>query len=118
MIEEKIKEALSPFNIPLHKSFHRGKGENYLTWEIINNSPVVFADDEDVFESTQIRVHAFLGDSPFESKNINPESLRQKIKKALCKSDFTVTSSLESYEEDTKYHHVVVDAHYENYIDD
>lgn len=118
MIEEKVVNALAQFNLPLHKSFHRGKGENYLTWEILNNIPVSFANDEDVYESTQIRIHAFLGDSPFEEKDVNPEKTRQKIKRALRKGGFTIKGSGESYEEDTKYHHITVDAQIENSIDE
>ena len=76
--------------------------DEYLVYNYADERPVVYGDNTDLLDTTNIQLHFFTRKDPQPMKAI----MRQRLRGA----GFTITATSQYYEDDTKYHHVVVEA--------
>jgi len=105
-----VTSALSSLELPVFPNVYDGTKAEYITFNYSDERPAVRADDEDILDETTIQVHYFT--------KTNPQSMKKAIRKALRAAGFSIISTQEFYESDTKYYHVVVEAYVEGIIDD
>lgn len=105
-----IISALSPLGLPVSPNTYEGTADEYITFNYADERPTVRADDTDILDETEIQVHYFTRG--------NPQTNKRAIRKALRASGFTILSTSEFYENDTKLTHIVVEAWIEGVIQD
>lgn len=105
-----VKSALSSLNLPVSANNYDGSEEEYITFNYADERPVLYGDDTDLYDETVIQVHYF-------TKN-NPQTNKKAIRRLLRANGFTIISTQEFYENDTKYIHVAVEAWIEGTIED
>jgi hypothetical protein len=89
---------------------YTGSASEYITFNYADERPEVYADDEDLLDSTIIQVHFF-------TKG-NPQTNKKAIRRLLRDAGFMIQSTQEIYENDTGYTHVIVYAWIDGIIDD
>lgn len=109
-VNELIQNSLAPLNLPVFANVYTGSAADYITFNYADERPILYADDVDEFDETTIQVHYFTQE--------NPQAMKKQIRKLLRQNGFSIESTQELYERDTKYNHVVVYANIESYIDD
>ncbi len=105
-----VISALSPLGLPVSANVYEGTADEYVTFNYADERPVVRADDTDILDETEIQVHYFTRG--------NPQPNKKAIRKALRASGFTILSTSEFYESDTKFTHIVVEAWIDGVIND
>lgn len=105
-----IISALNSLKLPVSPNTYEGTADEYITFNYVNESPSLYADDTDVLDETTVQVHYFTRG--------NPQSKKKAIRRLLRVSGFTITNTLELYESDTKFTHVVVEASIGSIIND
>jgi len=105
-----IISSLSPLGLPVSANVYEGTAEEYITFNYADERPALRADDTDLYDETTVQVHYF-------TKG-NPQPNKKAIRKALRASGFTIISTSEFYESDTKYIHIVVEAVIDGVIND
>ena len=105
-----IISALSSLNIPVSPNVYEGSATEYIVFNYADERPALNADDTDILDDTTIQVHYF-------TKG-NPQTNKKVIRRLLRASGFSIVSTREFYETDTKYTHVVVEANIDGVIDD
>lgn len=109
-INQLVKSALAPTNLPVEINVYDGTETEYIRFNYADERPIISADDEDIFDETTIQVHYFVRG--------NPQANKKAIRKLLKAVGFTIQSTQELYETDTDYTHVIVYASIEGIIDD
>lgn len=104
-----IISALSSLNLPVTANVYEGTADEYITFNYADERPALRADDTDIYDETEIQVHYFTRG--------NPQPNKKAIRKALRASGFTIISTSEFYESDTKFVHIVVEAVIEGIIE-
>lgn len=87
-----------------------GDATDYITFNYTDERPALSADDEDIYDTTSIDVHYF-------TKG-NPQANKKAIRRQMRAAGFSIMSTQEIYEDDTKYTHVIVSCSIGGYIDD
>lgn len=87
-----------------------GTAEIYGTWNYSDERPILYGDDTDLCDVTYVQIHGFTKGST--------KSIKRGIRTALRSVNFTITNTLELYEDDTGYYHVVVEAYIEGIQED
>lgn len=105
-----VISALSSLNLPVSANVYEGAADEYITFNYADERPALRADDTDIYDETEIQVHYFTRG--------NPQTNKKAIRKALRASGFTILSTSEFYETDTKYTHIVVEAVIEGVVND
>ena len=105
-----IISALNSLKLPVFPNAYEGAADEYITFNYVNESPSLYADDTDVLDETAVQVHYFTRG--------NPQSKKKAIRRLLRVSGFTITNTLELYESDTKFTHVVVEVSIGSIIND
>jgi hypothetical protein len=105
-----VISALSPLGLPVSANVYEGTADEYVTFNYADERPALRADDTDILDVTEIQVHYFTRG--------NPQTNKKAIRRLLRASGFTILSTSEFYESDTKYTHVVVEAVIEGAIND
>ncbi len=105
-----IISALNSLNVPVEANFYEGKSDEYIYFVYADERPALRADDTDILDETVVQVHYFTKGDPQKNK--------KAIRRLLRQSGFTIISTSEFYESDTKYNHVVVEAQIEGTIND
>lgn len=105
-----IISALSPLGLPISANVYEGAADEYITFNYSDERPALRADDTDIYDETEIQVHYFTRG--------NPQTNKKAIRRLLRASGFTILSTSEFYENDTKFNHVVVEAWIEGVIQD
>lgn len=102
---EKLKIFLSAIDesVKAYPDFHRGHGENYITYEIITEQDAMFADDEPNAQIDTVRVHYFT--------KSNPNEMKKAVRCALRANGFSISYTEQLRESnDTGYYHVIIQA--------
>jgi hypothetical protein len=102
--------ALYPLNIPVVPNVYEGSADEYIVFNYADERPIMSGDDTDLFDRTTIQIHYF-------TKN-NPQANKKAIRRLLRAAGFTIISTAELYEDDTRYSHVVVEAEIDGAIDE
>lgn len=102
--------ALASLSLPVEPNVYEDKAEEYIVFNYADERPVLYMDDVDELDETTIQVHYFTRG--------NPQTNKKAIRKALRAAGFTIISTSEFYEDDTKYTHIVVEAWIEGEIND
>ena len=105
-----IGTALTSLSLPVYADVYEGTADEYIVFNYADERPALRADDNDELDETVIQVHYFTKSNPLSNK--------KAIRKALRTAGFTIISTSEFYESDTKFYHVVVEAWIEGVIDD
>ena len=105
-----IMSALVSLKLPVFPNAYEGAADEYITFNYVNESPSLYADDTDVLDETTVQVHYFTRG--------NPQPKKKAIRRLLRVSGFTISNTLEFYEKDTKFTHVVVEASIGSIIND
>ena len=105
-----IISALSSLNLPVSANIYEGTADEYITFNYSDERPALRADDTDIYDETTVQVHYFTRG--------NPQTNKRAIRRLLRASGFTILSTSEFYESDTKYIHIVVEAWIEGVIQD
>lgn len=105
-----IISGLSSLNLPVFANVKVGTAEEYITFNYADERPALRADDTDLLDETTVQVHYFTkGD---------PQANKKAIRKALRSAEFTIISTSEFYESDTKYTHIVIEVWTEGTVND
>ena len=105
-----VISALSPLGLPVSPNTYEGTADEYIIFNYADERPTVRADDTDLYDETTVQVHYFTRG--------NPQPNKKAIRRLLKASGFTILSTSEFYESDTKYTHIVVEAWIEGVIQD
>lgn len=105
-----IISALSSLNLPVTANVYEGTADEYITFNYADERPALRADDTDLYDETTVQVHYFTRG--------NPQTNKKAIRRLLKASGFTIISTSEFYESDTKLQHIVVEAWIEGVIND
>ena len=105
-----MQSAFSDMPMKTYPLFYKGDDVEYIVWQYLDERPSVNADDIDVYDITDVRVHLF---TPR-----NPKKYKKQVRNRLRRSGFVILSTNEFYEDDTRYYHITVDASIEGVIDD
>lgn len=98
---EKLQSLLTAsVSCAVYADFHYGKGETYITHEIVSERDSAYADNLPHEQIDTMRVHIF-------TKN-NPVEIKQLVKKLLRNNDFTISYTEQLREGDTGYSHVII----------
>ena len=109
-VDSLIVSALSSLSLPVYADVYLGDETDYITFNYADERPALRADDTDIYDETAIQVHYFT--------KSNPDTTKKAIRRLLRASGFTIISTSQFYEDDTKYRHVVVEAWIEGTIND
>jgi hypothetical protein len=109
-VNSMIKNALSSLNMPVYANVYDGNKEEYITFNYADERPALRADDTDLYDETVIQVHYFTKE--------NPQANKKTIRRLLREAGFNVINTVDLYETDTKYHHIVVEVWIDGIIDD
>lgn len=107
---EILCEVLEPLGFPVAENVYIGDEEEYITFNVLSERPVLSADDECIEEVSSCYVHFFTRNDPHGNKT--------KIKKILHKNDIGITDIECLYENETGFNHIVFHIEvsgYENY---
>ena len=107
--------AGTAFGLPIYPNVYKGpdgvaKPDDYLTFNYVDERPIERGDDGDLYDQTTIQLHEFCKD--------DPEPKKKPLRNFLRSNGFTILSTSEFYESDTKYNHIVVEASITAAIDD
>ena len=105
-----IISALNSLKLPVFPNAYEGAADEYITFNYAGEAPSLYADDTDVLDETIVQVHYFTRG--------NPQPKKKAIRRLLRVSGFTISNTLELYEKDTKFTHVVVEASIGSIIND
>ena len=105
-----IISALEPLNLPVTANVYEGTADEYITFNYADERPALRADDTDLYDETTVQVHYFTRG--------NPQPNKKAIRRLLKASGFTIISTSEFYESDTKFNHIVVEAWIDGVIND
>jgi len=105
-----IISALSSLSIPVVANVYTGTASEYITFNYADERPALRADDTDILDETTVQVHYFTRG--------NPQANKKAIRRLLRAAGFTIQSTQEFYEDDTKFYHIVIYAWIDGAIDD
>lgn len=105
-----VISALSSLNLPVSPNVNTDGSDEYITFNYADERPALRADDTDIYDETTVQVHYFT--------KKNPQPNKKAIRRLLRASGFTILSTSEFYESDTKFNHIVVEAWIEGNIED
>ena len=105
-----IISSLSPLSLPVAPNVYEGTADEYITFNYSDERPAMRADDTDELDETSIQVHLF-------TRN-NPQQAKKDMRRLLRAAGFTIMSTQEFYETDTKYNHIVVEVWIEGIVED
>jgi hypothetical protein len=110
-----LMEAGTALSLPIYPNVYKSAAgtaqpDDYLTFNYSDERPIMRADDGDQYDQTTIQLHEFCKGDPQEKKKALRNFLRSK--------GFTIVSTGEFYESDTKYNHIVVEASITAAMDD
>lgn len=109
-VNSMIITAFASLNLPVSANVYEGSADEYITFNYADERPVLSADDVDQLDETTIQVHYFTRG--------NPQTNKKSIRRLLRAAGFTIISTSEFYETDTKFIHIVVEAWIEGIIND
>lgn len=109
-VNQIVINALSPMKKPVSPNHYGGTAEEYIIFNYADERPIFHADDEEIFDQTEIQVHLF-------TRN-NPQQYKKTIRRLLRSSGFSILNTQEFYESDTNYNHVVVECSINGEIND
>lgn len=101
---------IAPVRPDFYRLPDREKPDKCITFAYEDERPAFCADDMDLYDITTVQVHLFT--------KSNPQPDKKLVRRALREAGFTMQSTQDYYESDTGYHHVVVSATIEGFIDD
>lgn len=101
---------MSSLNLPVEPNVYTGTEQEYIVFNYSDERPTMYADDEDIYDSTSIQVHYFTPN--------NPQGNKKAIRRLLKQSEFVITGTQEIYESDTKLTHVIIECKIEGVIED
>ena len=105
-MNEEIEKILKDFivdgkKIPIAFLRYRGNSKTYITYQEINNSPELEADDILLYSSSTYDFDIYSID--------NYLNIVKELKKKMLESDFLwIEDSEDMYEEDTKFYHKMI----------
>jgi hypothetical protein len=111
-----IINALSPLNIQVWPDYYIPETgddiapDEYITFNYADERLTSYADGEPLEEEATIHIHYFTKGDPTEKK--------KQIRKLLRSAGFTILSSEQYYEGDTRFTHVVVTAWIEGNLEE
>ena len=109
-VDKIITAAVSPVFNGEFANPYIGEAETYGSWNYADERPTVYGDDTDLYDVTYIQVHGFTKGSTI--------ALKKAIRNALRGVNFLIQNTLELYEDDTGYYHIIVEASIEGTQED
>lgn len=108
MVNEDIISALSSLNLPISADVHIGSEDSYITFNFADERPSLRANNTDITEKATMQIHYFTKGNPLSVKN--------NIKTLLRNNGFTIVSTAQYYESDSRYYHCIVSVSKEYFI--
>ena len=105
-----IIAALASMNLPVAPNTYEGVATEYIVFNYADERAVVSGSDVDLLDVTAVQVHYFTQGNPQANKKI--------IRRLLRAAGFTIDNTVELYESDTGYNHVVVECEIDGDIND
>jgi hypothetical protein len=105
-----VISALTSLNLPVTPNANLDGDKEYITFNYVRESTSLTADDTDLYDTTIIQVHYF-------TKG-NPQQKKKDIRRLLRIAGFAIHETVEIYETDTKFNHVVIECSIDGVIDD
>jgi len=97
-MESELKRILSELNVPVEHLKYKGKEKTYITWTIIDESPLSASDDEIDYSEVLVDIDIY--------SEGNYLSIMSSIKEIMKKNEWAWQGdSPEQFENDTKLHH-------------
>lgn len=107
-VNEKIKNALEPFGLPITADFFGGDAEEYFTFNYADDRSEDFGDDEPLHVVAYMQIHYF---SPMERDYL---SMKREVRKALFKAGFTYPEVTDATIISDRIRHLVFECSIEN----
>ena len=114
-MNEEIKSIFDEFkvnevSIPVAHLRYKGKSKTFITWTLLNERPVLSANDEDLYSVVEVDVDVF--------SDGNYLDIIKEVKKIMKNNNWLwVGDSSEMYEEDTELYHKTITFEKERMID-
>ena len=109
-INSTVIAALTSLSLPVSANVYEGTADDYITFNYVDERPALRADDTDIMDETTIEIHYFTRG--------NPQNNKKALRRLLRVAGFTIISTSEFYETDTKLTHVIVEVWIEGEIND
>lgn len=107
-VNEKIKNALKKFELPVTPDFFGGGEREYVTFNYADDHAAVFADDVPILVETDMQIHYFL---PADKNYLGA---KKGMRKALFEAGFTYPDVTEFVEPDSNVRHIIYECRIEN----
>lgn len=107
-VNEKIRNALAGFALPVTADFFGGGEEEYVTFNYADDRAAAFADDVPILVEADLQIHYFLPADKNYLKN------KKEIRKALFGAGFTYPAVTEFTEPDSNVRHIIFECRIEN----
>lgn len=111
-VQPLLADAGEHFGVPVRKNSYAGNAKSYLTWVYADERPVVYADDLDRYDLTEIALHWF------STAGSDTAAQKRQMRRYLRGKGFTIQSTAEMVESDTGINHVIVYATIESFIEE
>lgn len=103
-------QAQSVFSVPVYPNQCSDPSDEYIVFNYADERPDFWADDEDLYDLTTVQVHWFT--------KRNPQAKKKALRYFLKQRGFSILSTQEFYENDTKLNHIVVECEISGEIND
>ena len=87
--------------MPVSPNEYSGEYDEYITFNYADERDAYYADDDAIFDRTEVQIHMFT--------RKNPQPFKNQIRRYLRKAGFTISNTVELYENDSKINHIVVE---------
>lgn len=101
-VEPNLKPALEALGYPVAPDCYDGEADEYIVFNYSDERPTTWVDDVDLYDLTTVQVHFFT--------RYNLSGIKPKLRALLRRLGFTILSTEQYYENDTKYRHVIIEA--------
>lgn len=107
-VNEKIIQALQPFDIPVVTDFFGGKQKEYFTFNYAADHAVLFGDNAPMEVLADVQIHYFL---PMRKDYLE---IKKAIRRALLEAGFTFPAVTSLVEPDGEIRHLIFECEIEN----
>jgi hypothetical protein len=107
-INQKVRNALKDFGLPISEDFHTGEEEEYITFNLDTDEATEYADDVPIGDTAHMQIHWIL---PVTKNYL---SGKKKIRKMLHENGFTYPKVDGFVEPGNKVRHIVFICDIEN----
>lgn len=107
-VNEKIIQALEPFDIPITADFFGGGESEYFTFNPVEDRAVLYADNKPAASVVEMQIHYFL---PADKNYLE---IKKQIRRAIFEAGFTYPAIDSTVDGNGKIRHLIFECEIED----